>query len=189
MRRAGAMRSLAAFYDRARADVLAVTEIDAGDALALATRFALQWAYRGGQAVFWQRGLRATAIRDNYLPFSPARPFERRGVVEVTLQVFGAPCTVLATKVSAQREPRVREVRHLRTVARGAQRACIVLAVMPPNSAELRGLDFVRAGCRGVDDEAIYVRGLSIARAGGDNHAHKGIGTPLLAELVPIPAV
>jgi hypothetical protein len=180
------MRSLAAFYDRVRPDVLAVCEIDAGDALALATRFALQWAYRGGQAVFWLGALRATGIRDNYLPFSPVRPFERRGIVEVTMQIADAPATILATHVAAEREQRIREVRHLRTVARGAHPACIVFAVMPASRIELGGLGFTRAGCRGVDNEALYVRGYHIEQAADDVQPHRGIGTPLVARLRPI---
>lgn len=177
------MRSLAAFYDRVRPDVLAASEIDSGDALALATRFALQWAYRGGQAMFWQSALHATEIRDTYLPFSPARPFERRGIVEVSMQIATVPSTILATHVGAEREQRIRELRHLRSVARDANHACIVFAVMPAGRVELGGLGFTRAGCRGVDNEALYVRGFDIEHAADDAQPHRGIGTPLVARL------
>lgn len=177
------MRSLAAFYDRAAPEILAVCEIDAGDALALATRFALQWAYRGGQAVFWQSTMRATGIRDNYLPFTPARPFERRGIVEVTMQMFERPGAVLATQIGTERDQRVREVRHLRSVALTAPRQCIVFSIMPPNRVELGGMGFTRAGCRGVEDEAVFVRGLEIIDARDQGASHRGIGTPIAVRL------
>ena len=182
------MRSLAAFFDRARPDIFAVSEIDAGDALALATRFALQWGYRGAQSVFWRSDLRAVAMRDNYLPFSPSRPFDRRGIIELTLQFANSPCTVLATQIGADRDQRIREMRHLRTVARGAAHACLVFAVLPSGRIDLTDLGFKRAGCRGVADEALYVRGFDIAQAQDDKHAHRGIGTPLVAKLSLTPS-
>lgn len=62
------MRSLAAFFDHARADFAAVTSIDSGDALSLATRFAMGWAYRDGQALFWNDRFKAVRVREGRVP-------------------------------------------------------------------------------------------------------------------------
>ena len=183
MKRAGAARSLAAILERVQPDIFAVCEIDAGDALAMATRFVLQWGYRGGQALFWRPELRAGPIRDAYLPYSPMRPFERRGMVGVDLQIGAREVALLATQIGAQRDQRIREWRSVRTTLRTVAGAAVVFCVLPAGKVGLEDLGFVRAGCRGVDDECIFARGLEILEAGDDTSPHRGIGATLVARL------
>ena len=59
--RAGARRTLAERVTASHPDVLSLSEIDDGDALALATQFGYQWAHRGGQALFWNARFVANA--------------------------------------------------------------------------------------------------------------------------------
>jgi hypothetical protein len=91
--------------------------IDAGDAYAMATRFDCEWAYRGGQALFWQTWFRAHEVHDRYLPAPPGRPFERRGLLEVDGEAGGETLTLIATQLSNDRA-RVREMRFIRTSVR-----------------------------------------------------------------------
>ena len=177
------MRSLAAFLARSNADMFAVCEIDAGDALALATRFALQWGYRGGQALFWKPALNAAAVRDAYLPFSPLRPFERRGFVHVPLAVGAMRFAAIATQIGRERPQRVRELRYLRSRLRELEGAAILFGIIGSSRVDLYDLGFVRAGCRGADDETIYARGFRVLDAGEDGAAHRGIGVPLCARV------
>ncbi len=176
------MHALAAFIARAQPHILGISEIDSGDALALATRFALQWAYRGGQAVFWKPQFKAVSVSNAHPPFSPLRPFERRGVVRVDLEIAGAPVRVFATQMSAERERRIRELRYLRTSLRQTDGPCIVFCVSPPSRIEYGDLGFTRAGCRGVHDETVWVRGFDV-RGARDERPERGIGTPLVAAL------
>src|SRR5581483_9148979 len=110
--------SLASLVDDARPDVLAVCEIEPGDALSLATRFALQWAYRGRQALFWSARVRADAVHDLYLPRA-GRPFERRGLLRVDASLDGDPCALVATQFASDRGERIPELRFARSQLRG----------------------------------------------------------------------
>lgn len=92
----------------------AVHGIDAGDALALATRFDCGWAYRGRQALFWRDAFVAHDVYDRYLPVLPLRPFDRRGLLEVRGDYAGKPLTLVAAQFSEDRS-RVRELRFLRS--------------------------------------------------------------------------
>lgn len=179
------MRSLAAFLARTNADVFAACEIDAGDALAVATRFALQWGYRGGQALFWKPALTALSVQDTYLPFSPLRPFERRGFLSVAIRGLTG-FTAVATQIGRERDQRIRETRYLRTRLRALEGSAIVFGIIGTSRTDLYDLGFVRAGCRGADDEAIYVRGFRVLAAGEDAAGHRGIGVPLCAQLEPL---
>ncbi len=123
--RTGAMRQLAAFVDQAKPHVMGVCEIDAGDALSLATRFALQWAYRGRQALFWKTPFRAHAVHDRYLPARAAHLFDRRGLLVVDADLDGAPCMLAATQLSSERESYVPELRFARRHLRGETRALL----------------------------------------------------------------
>ncbi|GAC1391765.1 MAG: hypothetical protein NVSMB31_09380 [Vulcanimicrobiaceae bacterium] len=166
---------------------MAICEIDAGDALAIATRFAMQWGYRGGQAVFWKTRFSALTIRDEYLPFSPARPFERRGFLRIALRSEHTHLKIVATQIGTEREMRIRELRHLRAALREERDPCIVFSILPPGRVGLKDLGFERAGCRGVHDEAIYTHGFSLVEAYEDRHSHPGLGTPMYAKLRVIP--
>ncbi|MDP9018122.1 MAG: hypothetical protein M3N19_07365 [Candidatus Eremiobacteraeota bacterium] len=187
LKRAGANRSLAALIARLDPQVFGVCEIDAGDALAIATRFAMQWGYRGGQAVFWKPRFTALTIRDEYLPFSAARPFERRGLLRIALRNEREHIKMVATQIGSERDVRIRELRHLRNALREERDPCVVFSILPPGRIGLEDLGFKRAGCLGVDNEAIYTRGFAIKEAYDDNHTHPGLGTPIVAGLRIIP--
>ena len=176
------MRSLAAFLAQSQPHIVAVCDIEPGDALALATRFALQWVYRGGQALFWRPQYEALKIVDAYLPFSPLRPFSRRGVVRVDVMIAGVAVRVFLTQIGSRRDARIRELRYLRETLRETQGPCILFAVAPPSRIHYGDLGFVRAGCPGVDGETVWARGFEIATARADR-PHPGIGTPLLVWL------
>jgi hypothetical protein len=83
----------------------------------MATRFDCDWAYRGGQALFWRPWFRAHEVHDRYLPAPPGRPFERRGLLEVDGEFDGRALTLIATQLSNDRA-RIREVRFIRTTVR-----------------------------------------------------------------------
>lgn len=98
--------------------VCAVTEIAAGDALAMATRFDAGWAYRGSLALFWENAFVAHEVHDRYLPVPMLiNPFERRGLLEVRGEREGRALTLVAVALSTDRE-RIRELRFLRTALR-----------------------------------------------------------------------
>ncbi len=99
--------------------------IDAGDALAMATRFDCDWAYRGGQALFWQPVFQAHEVHDRYLPSPPMRPFERRGLLEVDGERGATSLTLIGTQLSNDRA-HVREIRFVRTIARRRRGAAIL---------------------------------------------------------------
>lgn len=112
------MRSLAALLAAEDPDLAALSEIDAGDALATATRFDLQWAYRGGQALLWKRRVIAHAVHDLYLPVSALRPFDRRGLLRVDADIANVPVHVFATQFAGDRSA-IRDLRFARTAVRG----------------------------------------------------------------------
>ncbi|MBV8688995.1 MAG: endonuclease/exonuclease/phosphatase family protein [Candidatus Eremiobacteraeota bacterium] len=174
------MRSLAAFIDRVDPDVLALCEIDAGDALALATRFARQWAYRGSQALLWKPRVHQARVRDAYLPRTPLRPLERRGLLRVATQVGEYPLNLVATQIGAQREQRVRDLRYLRSSLRRIGTQCLLLAVLPDSAIGVGDLGF-RKLVSGSDHESIFARGLEIVESSYDPYDHRGIGRPLVA--------
>jgi len=148
------MRELAAFVDACAPHAMGVSDIDAGDALSLATRFALQWAYRGRQALFWQTPFRAHAVHDRYLPVHPARLFDRRGLLIVDAQLHSAPCVLAATQMSAERESFVRELRFARTQLRGHRRA-LLFVEMPAHRIGLADLGFSQIA------HGVFARGFS----------------------------
>ncbi len=182
------MRSLAAFIDRVDPDVLALCEIDAGDALALATRFARQWAYRGSQALIWKPRLQQMRVRGAYLPRAPLRPLERRGLLRVSIRLNDEALELIATQVAPQREQRVRELRHLRSSLRRIGSRCLLLAVLPDAKIGVSDLGFQKL-VSGLDHEAIFARNLGVADASYDGEDHRGIGRPLLAGLRLTPTV
>ncbi|MDP9111518.1 MAG: hypothetical protein M3M96_07800, partial [Candidatus Eremiobacteraeota bacterium] len=105
--------------------VLAISQIDSGDALALATRFARQWAYRGAQALFWKADFRVERVWDYYLPFVASRPFDRRGFLRVDGHLQDHPCSLYVTFFGRARSQRVPEVRYVRTEMRRSDGAAI----------------------------------------------------------------
>lgn len=149
------MRALASFVDESEPHVLGVCEIDAGDALSLATRFALEWAYRGRQALFWRTPFRAHAVHDRYLPVRAARLFDRRGLLVVDADADGAPCTLAATQLSAERESLLPELRFARAQLRGA-RPALLFADMPAHRLGFSDLGFARCA------DGIFARGFPV---------------------------
>ncbi|HET9029618.1 MAG TPA: hypothetical protein VFN49_05525 [Candidatus Aquilonibacter sp.] len=112
----------------------AVHGIDAGDALALATRFDRGWAYRGRQALFWSNAFRAHEVHDRYLPAPPLWPFDRRGLLEVDGDYAGARVTLVAAQLATDRS-KIRELRFLREALRRTQgRALLFVAGHEPAS-------------------------------------------------------
>lgn len=148
------MRVLASFVDRSQPAVMGISEIDAGDALSLATRFALQWAYRGKQALFWKSPVRAHAVHDCYLPIRAARVFDRRGLLMVDAHIDTEPCTLAATELSAERHAFVPELRFARRHLRGNRRTLLFVDV-PVYRVGFTDLGFTRI------EEGIFARGFS----------------------------
>jgi hypothetical protein len=148
------MRELAEFVDSAKPNVMGVCEIDAGDALSLATRFVLQWAYRGRQALFWTTPFRAHAVHDRYLPVRAATLFDRRGLLIVDADAGGEPCVLAATQLRGERESYVPELRFARRHLRGPAHA-LLFADMPRHDRGFADLGYAEIA------DGIYVRGFS----------------------------
>jgi hypothetical protein len=126
--RPGAMRAVAEAIDAGDADIICVHGIDSGDALALATRFARHYAYRGAQALFWNERYSASEVQDRYLPTLPLRPFDRRGLLQVSGTSNGSALSIVATQFSREREGYVRELRFARNVLRRIHGGVILFA-------------------------------------------------------------
>lgn len=121
------MRKLAELVAHEHPDVLAVCEIKPGDALSLATRFDLQWAYRGRQALFWSGAFSASEVQGEYLPLQ-APLFGRRGFLRVDGTLAGKPCTIVATQFARNRAARLAELRFARQQLRGMPGAVMLFA-------------------------------------------------------------
>lgn len=170
---AGAMRTVAELVARRNPDVLCVHDIDPGDALALATRSNLQWAYRGAQALFWAQRIKARAVHDRYLPVAPLRPFDRRGLLQVDVEVEGWRFALCASQFSTERTLRVRELRFARATIRELQGPVVLFVARPDDRIGFEDLGFeVEMGS--IDSQVCYARSFSAA---GPN------------ELVQLPAV
>ncbi|HEV3152379.1 MAG TPA: hypothetical protein VGZ02_01095 [Candidatus Baltobacteraceae bacterium] len=139
----GSSRKLTAFIAERTPDVFAVSEIQPGDALAIATRFARQWAYRGRQALFWNARLTPVEIVDQYLP--PAAFANRRGLIVVRGSIDGRACSVAVTHLHAARSRRIPELRFLRTMLRSQSGPAVLFASLPPGRIGVRDLGFREA--------------------------------------------
>jgi hypothetical protein len=120
------MRVFAESIASRKTAIFCVHGIDEGDALALATRFDCGYAYRGRQALFWNASYVAREVLDRYLPSTPMRPFDRRGLLEVEGTIHGTPLALVATQFAAERAVRVREARFARTVLREISGAALL---------------------------------------------------------------
>lgn len=161
---AGAMRTLAELVAHRQPDVLCVHDIDAGDALALATRSDLAWAYRGAQALFWSRRVKAHGVHDRYLPIAPLRPFDRRGLLQVDCQTDGLRFTLLATQFSSERALRVRELRFARENVRQIHGPAVLFVSRPDARLGFEDLGFeVKMGS--VDAQVCYARDFATAQS------------------------
>lgn len=112
------MRDLAQLFDAQDPLVACLHGVDAGDAYALATRFDRAWGYRGGEALLWNAEIRAHVVHDRYMPPSPLRPFERRGLLAVDASYRNEPLTLLATSLGDDRSAKIRDLRFARAMLR-----------------------------------------------------------------------
>ncbi len=112
------MRGLAELFAEANPTIACAHGIDAGDALALATRFDRQWGYRGGEALFWSADVHAHVVHDRTMAVAPLRPFDRRGLLLVNATYRGASLTLVAASLGEDRAARIRDLRFARTVLR-----------------------------------------------------------------------
>ena len=184
--RAGATRSLAACVAERAPDVLALHGIDAGEALALATRFDFGWGYRGREALFWSHAYRVHAIHDRYLPVSPLRPFERRGLLCIDGEYDGATLALSVVRFSPERA-RTRELRFVDAQLRAMQGDAVFFAAAFDRRMHLESLGFtIAAAPDGSDRLAIGLRGFVAGAATMEDGA---FGTILSLDATPaIPA-
>jgi hypothetical protein len=140
--------------------LLAVCDIDAGSAYALATRFVREWVYRGRQALFWTSAFTTGAVHDFYLPFIPARPFDRRGLLRVDGSFDGSPFALFATQIAGSRDG-VPELRFVRQTVRAANASRALAFVQTENRRiGLRSLGFEEIGPSDASELQVYARGL-----------------------------
>lgn len=154
------MRSLAALVAAEDPDVAVLSEIDAGDALATATRFDLQWAYRGGQALLWKRSVVVHAVHDLYLPVSALRPFGRRGLLRLDADIANVPVHVFATRFAGDRSA-IRDLRFARTAVRGVA-GNVLLFVCEPAPSRIGFADRGLQSAAAAPKLAIWARGFEL---------------------------
>jgi hypothetical protein len=153
------MRALASLVAREEPQVLAVCEIDPGDALSLATRFAMQWAYRGRQALFWRNAFSVRDIVDEYLPSRADRPFDRRGFIAVDASFEGRRCAIVTTQFAAERTSRIPELRFVRGRLRTVAQDAVLCAHLRERAIAFEDLGFRDAAPENASAERVYVRG------------------------------
>lgn len=176
------MRSLAQFLADTDPDIFALCEIDAGDALAVATRFARQYACRGGQALFLKSSVEITAARDEPLPLWGGRPFDRRAVLWVQGRYGERGVSVLTAKIASGREQRSAEIRHIRNVARSLESPAVLLIHLN-REAVLHFPRYQRVSYHRPLSERVYQSGFIISDGTIDEAPHDGIATPVRATL------
>jgi hypothetical protein len=141
--RPGGIRLVAEAVASRDPEIFCVHAIDEGDALALATRFDCGYAYRGRQALFWKARFAAREVLDRYLPGTPLRPFDRRGLLQVDGIVAGGRLALIATQFATERAIRVREARFTRAILRTIDGAALLFATGVASGAiSFRDLQF-----------------------------------------------
>ncbi len=176
------MRSLAQFLAGTDPDIFALCEIDAGDALAVATRFERQYACRGGQALFLKGGVEITAARDQQVPLWPSRPFDRRAVVWAQARYGEHRVSILTAKIAGGREQRAAEIRHVRKVVRSLAKPA-VLFIHLARDAALHFPQYERVAAHRPVSERVYQSGFVMSNGTIDEAPHDGIATPIRATL------
>jgi hypothetical protein len=172
------MRSLASFLAESDPDVMALGEIDAGDALALATRFDRQWAYRGGQALLWNQRVVAREVHDLYLPVAPLA-FERRGLLRIDGECDGVALALFATQFGDDRN-NVREMRFARGHARSAPPCAMMFVTAPLGRIGFSDLGYESMDEHDASDQVeIASRGFHLERLRSGT-VGGGIGAALL---------
>ncbi len=163
-------------------DVLALSEIDDGDALSVATQFGYQWAYRGGQALFWNARFAAARIEESYLPAPPLQTFERRGLLRVDGRCGKRELTLLTARFASNRG-RARDLRLTRSVIREIRAPCVLLFVANPpaaGSAAFRDLGFTETESY-VKDALLIAARCCALRASGEDASADGLACQLVA--------
>jgi len=176
------MQSLAGFLYESDPDVVALGGIDAGDALAIATRFDREWAYRGRQALLWNRRVVAHQVHDLYLPASPLRPFDRRGLLRVDAECDGVATHLFATEFATDRT-RVGDLRFARSAIRAMPANVLLFLAFPPAGR----VGFSDLGLRAVSPAAdvwVAARGYELTVVASDS-ARTGLGTAALVRARP----
>lgn len=154
------MRRLAAFVAQTQPHILGVCDIAPGDSLSLATRFDLQWAYRGRQALFWTQTFAPSGVEGEYLPLPVPRLFGRRGFVRVEGKLGDIACTIAATQFARERRIRIPELRFARTQLRSAHHCSIFFAHLRERRIGFADLGFKDVTPAGEQAERVYARGL-----------------------------
>ena len=162
--------------------MLALSEIDDGDALALATQFGYQWAYRGGQALFWNARFVASRVEESYLPAPPLQAFERRGLLRVDGRCGKHELSLLTTRFAPNRA-RARDLRLTRSVIRETRGPRVLLFIANPPAAgsnAFRDLGFAQTDAYALPALMLAARGCALESclesAGTD-----GLGAQLVA--------
>lgn len=185
MERAGAMRSLAAFYDAHLPDVFAICRMTPGDALAFATRFSLQWAYRGRQALFWTPEFTGARCEDPYLPFHLPRPLDRRALIRIDVERGVQTVTFAATEFARTQTQRAAEMRFVRGALRKMHSPAVFFAHVAAQYAKFADLGFEDVSGDPDVRERIYARGLRVERAVLVPE-QRGIGPVTVAKLAKV---
>lgn len=147
------MRKLAAFAAHERPALLAICEMPSGDSLSLATRFALQWAYRGRLALFWTQAFAAYSVHD-----------EQRGFLRVDGALDGTACTIAAARFSRERQRLIPQTRFARAQLRKANACAVFFAQRPARAEIFADLGFHDVTPEGDAGERIYLRAIDPAR-------------------------
>ncbi|HVA32797.1 MAG TPA: hypothetical protein VNG31_01540 [Candidatus Baltobacteraceae bacterium] len=149
------------------ADVVALGDVDAGDALSMATRFDRQWAYCGDHALLWKRRLGARSAQS------------RRSLLHVDADCDGTRLHLFATRFSADRT-RIRDLRFTRAAVRAVRGTVILFAgYFMPGRVGFSDLGLCVVQELEAPELAIAARGydLSLLRL---THPAGGIGPALL---------
>lgn len=179
--RPGAMRALTEQTVVSDPDLLAVSEIDDGDALALATKTDRQWSYRGGQALFWRAGFVPLAVHEAYLSSGmPRLPW--RGLLRVDLRVGTIEISLTCTRLAPDRRG-IADLRFVRKLLADAESERAILCVVNPPAIGARALarlGFESSNCVIAADVLTAIRGgdlrSSVTIAGGG-----ALGTQIVA--------
>jgi len=160
---AGSRRRLAAAIADCDPDVVALFDVGAGDALALATRFAYEWVSGSGAALLWRSPCAVQAVHDDPLPASvPLLPFDRRSLLRAEARIHGRPVLLYAVRFSAERGARVRELRGARSRVQGRTPALLFTSgPLGRIGFDDRGLRTVAASSDG--EMRIHARGIATA--------------------------
>lgn len=159
---------------------MAIAEIDAGDALAMATRFDREWAYRGAQALLWKRTFTAHDVHDLYLPAPVLRPFDRRGLLRVDGDYAGANLHVFATQFAADRNG-IRDLRFARNAVRSVT-GDVLLFISDPVASRVGFTDLGLQTLIANGGLAVCARGYRVEQIRGSDRS--GLHTAVAARAV-----